>query len=137
MLFIHRYATHNFGIATVNRRIRSVFGQLRVANGRIGEAIGQLWLRLGGVCHDLFTLRVVKHGVWKVYRGIRYFLIRVGVVTFAVAVCLKRVWNRSKPMWNKVKEMLIWRFFAKNGTFFGIIRARLFSKSRDISGYRL
>jgi len=43
-------------------------------------------------------------------RGIRYFLIRVGVATFAVAVGLKRVWNRSKPMWNKVKEKLKWRF---------------------------
>jgi len=61
--FIHLNATRNYLLATVNRRIRTAFRQLRVAKGCIGDAIGQLWPRIGGVCHDLFTLRVVKHGI--------------------------------------------------------------------------
>jgi len=105
--FSHRYATHNFRIATVNRRIRSVFVPLWVEHGRIGDAIGQLWLRFGGVCQELLTLRLAVYDIGKAYRGIRYFLIRLGVATFAVAVGLKRIWNRSKPLWNKVKEMLM------------------------------
>jgi len=64
MLFIRRYVTHNFRVATFNRRVCSVFGQLRVANVRIGDVIGRLWSRFGGVCQELFALRVVKHGVW-------------------------------------------------------------------------
>jgi len=73
MLFIHPYTTQNFRIATFNRRVCSVFVPLRVANKRIGDAIGQLWSRFGGVCHDLFTLQVIKHGIRKVYQRIRYF----------------------------------------------------------------
>jgi len=49
MLFIRRYVTRNFPIATFNRRIRTALVPLRVANKRIGVAIGQLWLRFGGV----------------------------------------------------------------------------------------
>jgi len=63
MLLIRRYATYNFRVATFNRRIRTALGQLRVANVRIGDAIGPLWLRFGGVCRYLVTLRVVKHGI--------------------------------------------------------------------------
>jgi len=107
MLFIHHYATHNFPVATGNRRLWLVLGQLRVVNRRIGDAIGQLWLRFGGMCQDFVTLRVVKHGIRKVQRRIRYFLIRVRVVNQRDWDGIKRVWNRSKPMWNKVKEKLM------------------------------
>jgi len=47
--FIHRDVAANHGLATFNRRVCSVILPLRVANKRIGVAIGQLWLRFGGV----------------------------------------------------------------------------------------
>jgi len=103
-------------LAIANHRLRSLFGQLRVANGRIGHVIGHLWLHFGGLCQGLFTLRFVKHGIGKMYRRIRNFLIRIGVRIQRDGDGLKRLRIRFKPHEEKVKEMLKWRFFAKNGS---------------------
>jgi len=60
MAFIRLYATHNFRVATGNRRVWIVFGRLRVGNRRVADVIGQLRLRFVGVCHDSVTLRFVN-----------------------------------------------------------------------------
>jgi len=104
---IHTYAVANLTVATVNLAIRSVFVPLRVVNGHVRDAIGQLWLRFGSVCKDFLTLRFVKHGVWKMYRRIRYFLNRAGVRNQRLADGLKGITVRFKPYEEKVKKMLI------------------------------
>jgi len=115
--FIHRDVAANLAIATGNRGIRSLFGRLRVANGGIGDVIGQLWLRFGSVCQGLFTLRLVMQGIRKMHRRLRYFLIRGGVVNQRVGDGLKRVRVRFKPYEEKVKKKLKRRFFVKKWHF--------------------
>jgi len=102
--FILRDMTVTHGIATVNRRLRSLFRQPWVANGRIGDVIGRLWLRIVGVCQDFFTLRFVMRDIRKMYRRIRYFLILTGVINQRIRDGFKRVWIRSKPYEEKVKD---------------------------------
>jgi len=48
--------------------------------------------------------------------GLRYFLFRLWDDNKGLADDSKGVRVRSKPLWNKVKEMLKWLFYAKKGS---------------------
>ena len=65
--------------------------QLRVANRRIADVIGQLWLGFGGVCQVLFTLWLVMHSVGKMFQRVSNLFSPAGYVLLGVRDVFKRI----------------------------------------------
>jgi len=90
--------------------------RLWVGNGGYKVRLGQQWHVSLGLWKGLLGYRNGYQGLRNFFGRLWNFLMGLRFVNHGYRIASERLWNRSKPYRDCVKEKLKWRFCAKNGT---------------------